>query len=362
MKFVLDFIQTHLYWLFQLFSFQSINEPNQLSLTNGRVPIKNNYEKSSNELITETTNRLLESKFRGNTNFFLDELRKLEVQAPVRYHSYIGVDALLGLQLPRTDFADEITFIILHQQFELSAKLCNQELDLIQNSFVKNGMVIKKEWSKRLPRIIKHFELLTTSFELLSTRYFDTEEFFLFRMALTPASGFQTAQFREIELKLTQLKNLTFSSIDIDKLNIKLTEEEKQTPYLKMYWKLGGRNSLTGEKSQMLKDFENKYDNKFTLLASRQEDINLNFILERTAFPNELKPLLWKLGKTIVEWKKRHKDVVLPHTRKFGELSRKYNWKIDPNKGTGGTNYSNYLNASLNINYFPSLKNEIYER
>ncbi len=284
----------------------------------------------------------------------LQALQGLEVYSGVKYWEYINVDALIGLQHPKTSLPDEMTFIVYHQICELYFKLIIHEISLIQKSYIEYNAIVQQEWVKRIKRISRYYELLSNSFkEVLSVSNLDTEEFFQFRMILVPASGFQTVQFRKIELMLTSLDNLTFGNQLMGKLGITLTTTELKSAYERVYWKLGARDKDTKEKTQLLTDFEEKYDYELINLSKSQKEINLNSIVSRVGGINDkLRQLLLQLNQDIVAWKKTHYEVLAPHFEDFKSLNQKYNWQVDESKGTGGTNFHKFLKASQEISYF----------
>lgn len=133
------------------------------------------------------------------------------------YWDYINVDTLLTLQKPKTDFPDEEIFIMYHQITELYFKMCLNEMEQIAN----NGQNIGENgedlgWNEkldlnffisRLGRMNRYFETLTQSFDIM-VQGMEKEQFQRFRMALLPASGFQSAQYRLIEFASTPLIQL----------------------------------------------------------------------------------------------------------------------------------------------------------
>ena len=68
-----------------------------------------------------------------------------------------------------------------------------------------------KFFIERVTRINRYFEALTMSFDIMVDGM-EKEQFLKFRMALLPASGFQSAQYRFIELGSTDLINLVSST------------------------------------------------------------------------------------------------------------------------------------------------------
>src|SRR6185437_8809438 len=123
------------------------------------------------------------------------------------YWHYINLDALLALQHPKTDIKDEMVFIMYHQITELFFKLCLWEYDQVLKAVDPSVEFL----IARIKRIINYFTNLTHSFGIMVDGM-EPEQFLKFRMALLPASGFQSAQYRMIEIASTDLKNLVSHS------------------------------------------------------------------------------------------------------------------------------------------------------
>lgn len=125
------------------------------------------------------------------------------------YSNYLQLDKILGSQQPesfKTDNPahDEMLFIIIHQSYELWFKQILFELDYVLKVFFKEKINDNSEDLNlvlhRLNRVIKIFELLNQQVSILETM--TPLDFLEFRNLLTPASGFQSAQFRLIEATL----------------------------------------------------------------------------------------------------------------------------------------------------------------
>jgi tryptophan 2,3-dioxygenase len=117
---------------------------------------------------------------------------------PLTYGSYLRVPDLLGLQQPLSDPAhhDELLFIVIHQVYELWFKQTLHELDAAVR-FLENGDLLKV--AKAFRRIHAIQRILETQVDVLETM--TPQDFNAFREGLNPASGFQSAQFREIEFR-----------------------------------------------------------------------------------------------------------------------------------------------------------------
>jgi tryptophan 2,3-dioxygenase len=138
---------------------------------------------------------------------------------PLHYHDYLKLDAILNSQKTRSkeighEAHDETLFIIIHQVYELWFKQLLHELSSIHNIFVTNkvaethmGLIVA-----RLERMGEIFKLLIDQIRVLETM--TPLDFLDFRDFLFPASGFQSFQFRRLEvlLGLKSKQRLPFSS------------------------------------------------------------------------------------------------------------------------------------------------------
>ena len=122
---------------------------------------------------------------------------------PITYWDYMQTDALLGLQTPRTTQPDEMVFIMYHQVNELLFKMILWEIDQV----AKNKKNTAEKFTMHLNRISRYFDMLCNSFSVMADGM-EKEQYMKFRNTLTPASGFQSAQYRKIEFASTELINL----------------------------------------------------------------------------------------------------------------------------------------------------------
>ena len=195
-------------------------------------------------------------------NSYLDGLLTSNV---TNYWEYINVDTLLSLQHPKTDFPDEQIFIIYHQITELYFKLCLHELEQIANCgryILPNGedmgwkaFLEPEYFAKRVMRINRYFEALTKSFDIMGDGM-EKEQFLRFRMSLLPASGFQSAQYRLIEICSTDFIRLVDKDV---RGNFEGKEASIEELFEHIYWKKGATEISSGVKTLTLKMFERKY-------------------------------------------------------------------------------------------------------
>ena len=117
--------------------------------------------------------------------------------AGMTYADYLQLDPLLSAQKPLSDLHDEMLFIVIHQTKELWMKQMLHELRL---AIALLGEGRFGEAYKAMSRIKKIQAVMTLSWEVLST--LTPVDYLKFRDVLGTSSGFQSAQFREIEFRL----------------------------------------------------------------------------------------------------------------------------------------------------------------
>src|SRR5436309_15023451 len=113
------------------------------------------------------------------------------------YADYLKLDTLLSAQQPRSDRHDEMLFIVIHQTKELWMKEMLHELRFAVR-LIDQGRYA--EAYKAMARISRIQAVMTLSWDVLST--LTPVDYLKFRDVLGTASGFQSAQFREIEFRL----------------------------------------------------------------------------------------------------------------------------------------------------------------
>ena len=173
---------------------------------------------------------------------------------PLNYWDYIQTDALLNLQIQRSTLPDEMVFIVYHQINELLFKMILWEIE--QVAFKKD---LKADFfSSRLDRISRYFDMLSSSFMIMGEGM-DVEQYMKFRKTLAPASGFQSAQYRMIEFASTELINL----IDYRFRSTINRNTPFRHAFEHLYWQAAGKDHQTGEKSLMIRLFEEKYMDTF---------------------------------------------------------------------------------------------------
>lgn len=116
--------------------------------------------------------------------------------ADLTYNSYLRVPELLELQTPQSSppHHDELLFIIIHQAYELWFSLIKHEVETAMGHMEQGEALRAHHFIRRVVEILK---VLVAQIHILETM--NPIDFLGFRERLTPASGFQSVQFREIE-------------------------------------------------------------------------------------------------------------------------------------------------------------------
>jgi len=257
------------------------------------------------------------------------------------YWDYIHLDTLLSLQHPRTSFPDEYIFITYHQITELFFKLIRQAL--------QQAMSSPELLLRQLGRCNCYFEQLIQSFDIM-IEGMDRGEFLQFRMSLLPASGFQSAQYRMIELMSTDMPRLLSYRYDRQ-------EAEQLTAsalYDKLYWRSGATELATGKKTLTLKQFETKYRSTLIALAEEMAGKNIRRLYQSLPLAQQQTPELREALRQYdfnvnVRWPLSHLRSAVRHLQQKPKVI----------EATGGTNWQQYLPPKeQRITFYPELWTE----
>jgi tryptophan 2,3-dioxygenase len=290
---------------------------------------------------------LLEKKYEAMGQDMGAYLDGLLYSDPTFYWEYVGLDTLLTLQRPKTDFPDEFIFIVYHQINELYFRLSLHEL----NQLAYNGKNISpmgqdlgwqdklsvELFTERIRRVNSYFEGLTKSFDIM-IHGMEKEQFLKFRMALLPASGFQSAQYRSIEVCATDLINLIQKDQRAEFVGKPVNDQSIEKMFEYLYWKQGATEMGTGKKTLTLKQFEQKYTETLLELCKEYQHCNM-----------------WQKYKSLSAEDQQNKDLV--YQLKRFDVNVNINWPLVHYKSavrylqqdksdvaaTGGTNWQQYL-------------------
>jgi len=281
-----------------------------------------------------------------NLSDYLDGLLHSEA---VNYWDYIHLDVLLNLQKPKTNFNDETIFITYHQICELMFLLIIRECHFL----CFNESDDFKIWQKHLERVIRYFKHLISSFDIM-TQCLDKSEFLAFRKTLFPSSGFQSAQYRKIEIYSSGLSQL----VHVKNRHMISKETNLNDLYELSYWKSGNRDLETGKKTLTLRQFEEKYDEALLGLAQRLQNKNIRaryLSLPKSKQQNpELIALLRRYDQQVnLYWPLVH----------IGAAQKFLHKSPEDLVATGGTNWQDYLPPShQKIIFFPEVWDEVSQK
>ena len=267
-----------------------------------------------------------------------DYIEGAAIRRDLTYDDYIRIDTLLSLQQPLTDYHDELTFLIYHQQTELWFRLTLHEIRYSIERLLSEPIDIQKARIsiQRANRIFGH---LTESFDVL-IEGLSTDQFLEFRKAFGTSSGFQSAQFRAIEI--------------LSGLDRKAIKGQDNT----FYWERAARDKDTGEPTLTLIKFKEKHLNWLNDLYEKRDSYSLRFAFEKVvatslglipsnpqefyksflassendllAFADEL----LKFDELVIGWKIAHLRSAAKHLARAP-------------RGTGETNWAEYLAKSI---------------
>ena len=252
------------------------------------------------------------------------------------YWDYIHLETLLSLQNPRTAYPDELIFITYHQITELYFKLIRHEIEQIANRITGLPEPLSTDFfTERMVRINRYFEILERSFSIM-IEGMEKEQFLKFRMALLPSSGFQSVQFRQLEIMSTDFSQLlTELPADLPKETARVPME---TLYEFIYWKRGATEMASRQKTLTLKQFEARYSPMLIRLAEQYQYQNLRYCLRylqlQGTIPDTLTEQLREYDHRVnVRWKLSHLRSAVRYLHKAPDVI----------EATGGTNWQRYL-------------------
>jgi len=227
------------------------------------------------------------------------------------YGSYLHIPELLALQGGLTEAHDELLFIVIHQVYELWFKVLIDELEAVRSAIEVEDLRAARHYLARV-KVIE--ALLVEQVGVLETMA--PQDFLTFRSELAPASGFQSAQFREIEF-LSGLKDAGYiKALDGDSEARARLQQRLVEPSL-----LDGFSALLERRGVTVTDLYRQGDRHADLL--------------------ELAEALLDHDEGFRLWRLRHVQMV---ERQIGDKP-----------GTGGSTGVRYLQSTLSKRFFPEL-------
>jgi tryptophan 2,3-dioxygenase len=254
-----------------------------------------------------------------------------EQRASLTYSSYLALDEVLGAQRPRTDEHDELLFIVIHQVYELWFKELLHEGAQLQRRLEDGDTPHALHTLKRMLTILKTVVAQIDVLETMTPRQFMT-----FRDRLEAASGFQSAQFRELEAMLGRREPRALEAYERESAEHARIAAAMARPSLfdsfVRYLGTGGyalpSAVLERDVTQPLEPSDGV---QRALLAAYADDGEAAQVCER----------MIDLDEGVMEWRYRHVQMV---RRTIGDK-----------RGTGGSGGASYLATTLLRPAFPDL-------
>jgi tryptophan 2,3-dioxygenase len=243
--------------------------------------------------------------------------------ATLTYGSYLKVDELLSLQQPQSDPPehDELLFIIIHQVYELWFRQMLHEIEAAMRHLRSDDPLKVQKNFRRIHAIQR---VLESQVEILETM--TPQEFNAFRYRLDPASGFQSAQFREIEFVCGARKSGYLTFLEPTGPERERLEARLESPTLQDALKdlLRNRGYAVDTHDDLIATYRDIYEH-------HERHYDLYLVLED----------LIEFDERFLLWRGRHVRMV---ERMIG---------MKP--GTGGSLGVGYLEKTLTKKFFPEL-------
>jgi len=249
------------------------------------------------------------------------------------YTSYLNIDKLLELQDPESEPEehDEMLFIIIHQVYELWFKQILHEFDKLRPDLEQG-----KTWSaaKTMRRVLTILKTMVSQIDILETM--TPLEFNSFRNFLQNASGFQSVQFREMEIICgMRSKHIIEVHKDQPELQSNLLKREKESTLWEsfcIYLHYRG-HSIHPPKRE---NSEGLVHN-----PSEKNQTELIKIMQGDPEAAQLCELFVDYDEGLMEWRYRHVKMV--------------ERTIGTKRGTGRSDGAAYLHKTLSNPIFPDL-------
>ena len=295
---------------------------------------------------SDSTKEIISKIDKKCTSLGLDKNNYLEGllhTKPITYWDYIQLNSLLGLQIQKTNYKDEMVFIVYHQINELIFKMILWELQQVAEETILKVSFFED----KLMRISRYFDMLTSSFVIMQ-KGMDVAQYNKFRHALAPGSGFQSAQYRKIEFASTELINL------IDPRYRETIDRDTPFEYAleHLYWQAAGKDYKTNNKSILLTSFESEYKEEFITFMKVYNNKNLWCrFKDLPSMKRKNKSLIKAMRHydyTVnIKWVKGHYNAAKHY------ISSNSNNEIE---GTGGSNWQKYMHPKYQKRiFFPEL-------
>jgi tryptophan 2,3-dioxygenase len=252
-------------------------------------------------------------------------------QASLTYSSYLALEEVLSAQRPRSDEHDELLFIVIHQVYELWFKQLLHEGAHLQRRLEDGDTPHVLHTLKRMLTILKTIVAQIDVLETMTPR-----QFLAFRDRLEAASGFQSAQFREVEALLGRrdpgvLRHYAPDSPERARIAAAMARPSLFDSFLRYITTQGYALPQASLERDVTQPLEPSADVQRALLAVYRRDGEEAQVCER----------MIDLDEGVMEWRYRHVQMV---RRTIGDR-----------RGTGGSGGARYLASTLLRPAFPDL-------
>jgi tryptophan 2,3-dioxygenase len=254
-----------------------------------------------------------------------------ERSAALTYTSYLALDEVLTAQRPRSSEHDEMLFIVIHQVYELWFKQLLHELAHLQRKLAQGSGPQAMHTLRRVLTILKTVVAQIDVLETMTPR-----EFTSFRDRLESASGFQSAQFRELEAVLGRRERRVLGAYEegsTERLRIEaaLTRASVYDDYLRYLVASGYTIPPERLERDVSAPVEPSREVQLAILAAYGDNGEAAEVSERMVDMDE----------GVQEWRYRHVKMV---ERTIGDKP-----------GTGGSAGVAYLQRTVGAPLFPDL-------
>ena len=247
------------------------------------------------------------------------------------YSDYLALDEVLGAQRPRSDEPDELLFIVIHQVYELWFKELLHEFDVLQGRFGTGETHRALDTLRRILTILKVAVAQVDVLETMTPRQFTG-----FRSRLDAASGFQSAQFRQIEAVLGRRDDGMVQAYPLGRGARAAIEARRSAPSL-----FDGFCHLLAARDYPIPESVLGRDVRQAYTGSEQVQDALVAVYRDDGPEAQLAERMVDLDEGLQEWRYRHVKMV---ERTIGDKS-----------GTGGSSGAAYLRGTLFTPVFPDL-------
>ncbi len=247
------------------------------------------------------------------------------------YTAYLKLDEMFELQQPKTEEQDELLFVIVHQVYELWFKQIMHEMAHLQRALEAGNLGRSLADFKRILTILK---TLVAQVDVVETM--TPVSFLAFRNRLDSASGFQSAQFRELEFRLGAKRPSMLDHHPEDSPGRRRIEQAYESPTL---WDSFARFVSVSGYDVPAEVLERDVTAPLEPNEAMQETLLAMYRDER--LETQVCELMVDLDEGLQEWRYRHVKMV---ERTIGHKP-----------GTGGSEGAEYLRRTLFQPLFPDL-------